>query len=336
MSTALSPTESHAPQTRRYEASSLEAALAAAAAELGTDARITGAHKVRKGGVLGFFAKEHVEVLAQPSSRVDAAGRVADVIENRLRELEAAESGPSFRAELEAAGVDLAPARPVLPAHDLADQLPAPSPTPAPEPAPEPAPDAGLAARLTAFAGDAPERPLRSPVIETYEMTAEQRRFLDAANALPALPPVAELVPGPIDVPIQFDAIEDAIVVEEVQHASAPSPWKPMTSPVWSIEALLRTGVPGVICSAVAAARPTNHSTWMSALTNAIARWVPPPVRLGASGAACLYGAGAEGAVAMLHAGLQGWAPGTLVVGGRAVPATASVLAAAIVSGIDA
>ena len=48
--------------TRQFDGPTLEAALAKVRKELGADARITGAEKVRQGGIGGFFSRERVEV----------------------------------------------------------------------------------------------------------------------------------------------------------------------------------------------------------------------------------------------------------------------------------
>ncbi|HVM67859.1 MAG TPA: hypothetical protein VMU14_23490, partial [Acidimicrobiales bacterium] len=48
--------------TRRFEGRNLEAALARASAEVGTDARVVSAERVRSGGLGGFFTRERVEI----------------------------------------------------------------------------------------------------------------------------------------------------------------------------------------------------------------------------------------------------------------------------------
>lgn len=51
-------------QTQQFDGKSIEAALAAAAGTLGPNVQVAEARKVRKGGVLGFFAHERYEVEA--------------------------------------------------------------------------------------------------------------------------------------------------------------------------------------------------------------------------------------------------------------------------------
>ena len=52
---------------QRFEGPDLEALLDRVRHELGADATIVSANKVRTGGIAGFFAKEHYEVLASPA-----------------------------------------------------------------------------------------------------------------------------------------------------------------------------------------------------------------------------------------------------------------------------
>jgi hypothetical protein len=55
-----------------FEAPTVEEALEEVAAELGSDARILGAEKVRRGGIFGFFARELIQVRALPSASPEA------------------------------------------------------------------------------------------------------------------------------------------------------------------------------------------------------------------------------------------------------------------------
>jgi hypothetical protein len=60
----------------RFEGPELESLLEQVRDEVGDDARIVEANRIRKGGVGGFFAKEHFEVLVEePIDPVVAAGR---------------------------------------------------------------------------------------------------------------------------------------------------------------------------------------------------------------------------------------------------------------------
>ncbi|MCC5948828.1 MAG: hypothetical protein JJT89_10275, partial [Nitriliruptoraceae bacterium] len=54
--------------TEVVEAETTEAAIAAVHAKLGADARILDARRVLRGGIGGFFAKEHVQLHAAPAA----------------------------------------------------------------------------------------------------------------------------------------------------------------------------------------------------------------------------------------------------------------------------
>jgi hypothetical protein len=59
---------------RQFEGPVLEELLARVRAEVGPDARIVAANRVRKGGVGGFFAKQAFEVLVEPAESIGFAG----------------------------------------------------------------------------------------------------------------------------------------------------------------------------------------------------------------------------------------------------------------------
>lgn len=62
------PVATHSPEstdTRRFAGASIEEALGAAAAALGSDLEVVDARRLRKGGVGGFFARETYEVVAR-------------------------------------------------------------------------------------------------------------------------------------------------------------------------------------------------------------------------------------------------------------------------------
>jgi hypothetical protein len=87
--------------TQRFDGRNLEAALARASAEVGSDARVVSAERVRSGGLGGFFTRERVEievelddddvvvaeVVEPPTSLLDLADRVssAETLEAEAR-----------------------------------------------------------------------------------------------------------------------------------------------------------------------------------------------------------------------------------------------------------
>jgi hypothetical protein len=70
--------------TRRFEGRSLEDALARASSEVGSEARVVGAERVRSGGIGGFFAREKVEIEVEVDEaagpeRADAPATLLDL-----------------------------------------------------------------------------------------------------------------------------------------------------------------------------------------------------------------------------------------------------------------
>ena len=104
-------------QTRqRFEGTSIEHALAAAVASLGPDLEVSEARKVRSRGMLGFFAKEHFEVLAAPKLSGEVLARaeasIDDTLQNLMAQIEADETPAVFAATLASASAS-APPEPV-------------------------------------------------------------------------------------------------------------------------------------------------------------------------------------------------------------------------------
>jgi hypothetical protein len=66
------------PSQRRFEGTSVEDLLARVHRELGPDAQIVEANKVRKGGLGGFFARETYEVVVEPADGMIAEARITE------------------------------------------------------------------------------------------------------------------------------------------------------------------------------------------------------------------------------------------------------------------
>ena len=77
------------PSKSKFEGDSIESALSAAVGRLGADMKVVEACKVRTGGMLGFFAKERYEVVAEPQLVLppSASPPGADAIEETLKAL---------------------------------------------------------------------------------------------------------------------------------------------------------------------------------------------------------------------------------------------------------
>lgn len=101
---------------QRFEGPSIEAVLARVRDELGQDAEIVEANRVRSGGIAGFFARETFEVRAVPASGAHASGGTgADGLLDLVERISAAESGPA--ADRHPADDPLAPLEPVHDPH---------------------------------------------------------------------------------------------------------------------------------------------------------------------------------------------------------------------------
>ena len=182
--------------TRQFDGPTLEAALAKVRKELGADARITGAEKVRQGGIGGFFSRERVEVSVEiddptvpltmpaaastgtptmataapaptaaeprtPASILDLADSVSDD-ETMAVSTESA----SFAAVLEriASEADVAvAAQTALDPNPEFEPMPAPAPVSAPKPAPAAKPAPAPAPMATIPSSPAAAAPARAP-----------------------------------------------------------------------------------------------------------------------------------------------------------------------------
>ena len=66
--------EENRTDTQRFEGDSVEEVLGRVRSELGADAEIVEANKIRSGGIGGFFAKERFEVIARPRAAAPSTG----------------------------------------------------------------------------------------------------------------------------------------------------------------------------------------------------------------------------------------------------------------------
>jgi hypothetical protein len=115
--------------------------------------------------------------------------------------------------------------------------------------------------------------------------------------------------------------------------AGRPAALRRPTGSGWSTARLRDLGVPDPVLQALPTDEPTDDLRWLVALTDAITATVPAPAEDG-SAVVTASGTGLRGALALLRLGLEGVAPQTLTVEGRALPATATELALAIRAGI--
>jgi hypothetical protein len=116
---------------QRFEGTSIETALAAAVSSLGADLEVSEARKVRSRGLLGFFAREHFEVLAEPKLSGDtlaqAEANLDDTLQSLMARIEAEETPAAFAASLAAAAATTEAVEPPAPS-----AVPGPAPVEAP------------------------------------------------------------------------------------------------------------------------------------------------------------------------------------------------------------
>lgn len=206
-----------------------------------------------------------------------------------------------------------------------------------------PAPSGGLPARTTAGPVDVVLEELLDLADAEEQRVADevhqQRTRRRAAAAKPVrvrtesvetVPPVA--APAVVEVKLAADAVDEQVVPTHpapsiAQHSSRASS-RPARRQATPIRRQLRElGVPEVVLRRLPVEDPQTPAEWVAALTAAIAAEVPPPAAPSEQHPVVVSGHERAGVVAILHAGVAGWAPGTIVLEGRMVPATAEQLA---------
>ncbi len=221
------------PRLQTFEGDGLETVLARVKTEVGTDARVLEAKKVRDGGLGGFFSKERfvltVEVPDAPAKRKRAPKPEVEL------DLEAApETAPpssilelaDLMNEAEARETVIEPPRPMFrpaPVPTPAPFEPEPAPLPRPAaiaapaplhlvpPAPAPAPHIGFEAMVLVPTERAPEPVPSTESSSFHEVLARLAAAIPEAEAEPVVEPVVE----DIDVatlafePIDINTIED-------------------------------------------------------------------------------------------------------------------------------
>lgn len=343
---------------QRFEGKSIEDALAAAAAALGPDLQVTDAKRVREGGVLGFFAKERYEVIAEPGL-YDWADDPGAALASTLVDSARMPAPPNTTVE-EAASVS--PRAPALPSAEAAVDAataavaalrdfprPAAAPVLAPQPAAvtRPAP-ARRSALQTADPGERIDQALRALVDEVEageRMTVTQtgaptngptfaealvaaQRF-DLDDRLPLIDVDDDIVAAP-PVPLAITLPAEPVITAPAVSVVAPPPARPGREPIWSRNALAGLGVPVEVLARLPIIDPDNDLEWTAALGRAIAAEVPAAGTLGPATRLSVSGYGLAAAVDLVRAGVQGFTPDALVIDSQPVPATATELALAI------
>lgn len=301
------------PESKTFEAPTVEEALVAAAEEFGPGVEVLDAQKRRRGGVFGFFARESFEVTARPR-------RVAAAESPRAEPTGAAPAppAPSFDAVLAAMAdgvVDTIEmtneaAEPAAePVAEPAPQLPSRR-RPRPEAPPAPAGIAGRMARADRAVGLIDLREGRRIPVDPIgsgtgvrERPSQLRRRLTAGGtgALGANPLTHE-VPGSV-----LDLRD--------------------SKPEWSLDRLRRLGLGEQLLELVAAFEPTSDLEWVQALATAIQVQMPDAVTPQDT---LLAGDGRASAVGLVQGLATGKIPAFLLIDGQQIPATADELALSI------
>ena len=129
------------PQLKSFEGPDVQLVLDRIRQELGPDAKINGAEKIRVGGVLGFFAKEHYRVLVEAPDVEPAASPAASALgtsTNGADVFSAMAEATDEVKEVASSGWVPIPRQPLAPAPVA--QPPMQPPTQAPATAPPPPP----------------------------------------------------------------------------------------------------------------------------------------------------------------------------------------------------
>ena len=164
-----------------------------------------------------------------------------------------------------------------------------------------------------------------------------------AVPAIAAAPVAVEepLAPEPVAV-VEPAPVEPVAVVEPaapaakapVKRAARKAPAKPRkaaapkaTPTGWSRQRLAELGLPEAVLARLPAQDPTSDLHWAAALAEAIDAVLPPAAVLSEESPLVVDGYGLKGVLGILDAATRGFTPGSLVLGDRTVPATATEMA---------
>jgi hypothetical protein len=164
-------------------------------------------------------------------------------------------------------------------------------------------------------------KPMRSSRLETSVPADEPFTPLDA-------PSVVEVHVAPdltVDEPAPLTHPAPAIAQHSARSTSVARAPRRQATPIR--RQMRELGVPEVVLRRLPVEDPVTPAEWIAALTTAIGAAVPPPAAPSEQHPVVVSGHERAGVIAILHAGVAGWAPGTVVLDGRMVPATAEQLA---------
>jgi hypothetical protein len=300
------------PSPRLFRGRTAEEAVLSAIAALGEDAEVVDARRVRRAGVLGLFAGEHVEVTARPR------GGAPSTFERTLhRAIDDRAMNPivddgvvvDLREPAPATTGGDAPRASRLPARFGDDDL-----------VPLPDPPAGTEARAILSLAPPPPLPAGIAVAANPAVIDLRSHAQNRARAARLAPPPPPPPPPPQPRPARSPSVIDLIAGRDGSDRE--------TSTVrWGRAELRAIGVPQVVLDHLPVADPVSDTLWTMALETAIwwaLRKHRPRTNL------VVDGYGAEGAMALLEAVVEGHVIRYLHLGERSVDATPQELAKAV------
>ncbi|MCB0996369.1 MAG: hypothetical protein KDB21_14835 [Acidimicrobiales bacterium] len=299
--------------TQRFEGRTIEEALSAAVSSFGDELDIMDAQRVRRGGVLGFFAKERFEVVA--ATRGDEEARFEAVLAAMVDRVDDAHEyrTPDRRRSMSATWQD---ADFVLPAPDRA----APGePTGAVwiDAIESTSPSELLAAALPDFFDTEPE-----PAVHTAANRVEDNPLERLIGELSTTAITTEAATAVDTMP----SGEAAAAVTAV-HGPARSSIEE-GEPVWDRTRLRDLGIPAQILGGLPPENPATDLGWVAALASAIEHAMPE--ELAAVTRVEITGHGVDAVIDLLRGATAGFRPARLVMDGHSVAATPLELALAV------
>jgi hypothetical protein len=304
---------------QRYSGRNIEEAVQRALEDLGDDAEILHARKVRRGGAFGFFATEHVEVTGRSSDRTTvrmSTAYEAAPVSVSVETPEPALVGAFDGYETYDATHSYAPADPTIwaPVPRAADARPALLG--------EAMPFEDHLQRVMATVEARERAPENGSSV--FATAAAHRFGVDDLAPLDDAEPATSILPPPE--PTVIDLRRTAVAASAPRPATGVLVATAPTGPRWAMAALQALGVPVEILTRVPTPYPTTDSGWTLGLEQAIAQALPS----GPSSAISLNGHGPDSAVMLLEHALRGHALGQLHLAQGAVDATPFELALAV------
>jgi hypothetical protein len=337
-------------RTRTFSGKTVEEAIQRATTQLGDNAVIVEARRVRRGGFFGFFAKEQIEVTGRQSEAPPARplmghnpdllrgpeATFADHLSRLVEEVDIAEevvrmeTRPQVRPARRFTDDDLQPLPPDgnlprprrAPAAPKKRRAPVAAPAvataaPAVRPNPVPARAAMAPAATRPIAPAARSMPPAAATIAPAMASAMARAV--AASPRPArspLPATAPLRVGTLATLDESDALIDLRATD---------------GPTWSLDRLETLGLPEVLLDALAQQPLVDDISWIVALERGINQLFAREPRHNAS----VHGHDLASVFFLLQAASMGVAVADLQIGDRLIPATPLELALAVRACLD-